>query len=132
MVRKVDSYATKLGQGLESGLHPSSWTEGNVRQIPRARTRCGSVKLRAPMPRLKCDHLAQATREYLTCVHVMNGEPISLFEEATERTPSKDGEAGFMVCSVCAELEEEPLLASTTLICGNCADGLMADQDFVR
>jgi hypothetical protein len=62
----------------------------------------------------------------------MNGEPISLFEEATERTPSKDGEAGSMVCSVCAELEEEPLLASTTLICGNCAHRLMADQDFIR
>jgi hypothetical protein len=37
-----------------------------------------------------------------------------------------------MICSVCAELEEEPLLANTTLICGNCADSLMADQDFVR
>jgi hypothetical protein len=61
----------------------------------------------------------------------MNGEPISLFEEATERT-SKDGVPGWMVCSVCAELEEEPLMASTTLICGNCADSLMADQDFVR
>ena len=32
----------------------------------------------------------------------------------------------------CAELEEEPLRAITTLICGNCADRLMADQDFVR
>jgi hypothetical protein len=62
----------------------------------------------------------------------MNGEPISLFEEAKERTPSNNGEAGFMVCSVCAELEEEGLLANTTLICGNCADTLMADQDFVR
>jgi hypothetical protein len=49
----------------------------------------------------------------------MNGEPISLFEEARERTPSKDGEDGWMVCSVCAELEEEPLLANSTLICGN-------------
>jgi len=62
----------------------------------------------------------------------MNGTPISLFEEATERTRSKDGEAGWMVCSVCAELEEEPLAANTTLICGNCADRLMADQDFVK
>jgi hypothetical protein len=44
---------------------------------------------------------------------------------------SRDGEAGFMVCSDCAELEEEPFLANTTLICGNCADRLMADQDFV-
>jgi hypothetical protein len=67
------------------------------------------------MPRLKCEHYARATRDYL-----MNGEPISLFEEATERTPSKNGEAGWMVCGVCAELEEEPLLANTTLICGNC------------
>jgi hypothetical protein len=31
-------------------------------------------------------------------------------------------------CSVCAELEEEPLMANTTLICGNCADSLMAEQ----
>jgi len=84
------------------------------------------------MPKLTCDHHAKATREYLVCVHVVNGVPISLFEEATERTPSKDGEAGWMVCSECAELEEEPLLASTTLTCGNCADRLMADQDFVR
>ena len=84
------------------------------------------------MPSLKCDHHAKATREYLVCVHVMNGEPIPLFEEATERTPSKDGEDGWMICSECAELEEEPLLAKTTLICGNCADQLMADQDFVR
>jgi hypothetical protein len=61
----------------------------------------------------------------------MNGEPISLFEEATERTPSRAGEAGSMLCSKCAELEEEPLLANTTLICGNCADRLMAEQDFV-
>jgi hypothetical protein len=37
-----------------------------------------------------------------------------------------------MVCSDCAELEEESLLANTTLICGNGADRLMADQDFVR
>jgi hypothetical protein len=84
------------------------------------------------MPRLKCDHHAQATREYLTCLRVMNGEPISLFEEATERTPSKDGEPGWMVCSVCAELEEEGLLENTLMICGNCADRLMADQYFVR
>lgn len=84
------------------------------------------------MPRLKCEHHAQATREYLTCVHVMNDEPISLFEEATERTAGKDGGPGWMVCSVCAELEEEPLLDNTTLICGNCADALMADQDFVK
>ena len=47
---------------------------------------------------------------------VMNGVPISLFEEATERTSSKDGEDGWMICSECAELEEEPLLANTTLI----------------
>jgi hypothetical protein len=84
------------------------------------------------MPRLRCEHHAQATRDYLACVHVINGAPISLFEEATERTPTKDGEAGWMVCSVCAELDEEPLLANTTLICGNCADRLMAEQDFVR
>jgi len=32
---------------------------------------------------------------------------------------------------VCAELDEEPLLANTTLICGNCADRLMADQDLL-
>jgi hypothetical protein len=62
----------------------------------------------------------------------MTGEPISLYQEATEHTPSRDGEAGFMICSDCAELEEEPLLANTSLICGNCADRLMADQDFVR
>jgi hypothetical protein len=84
------------------------------------------------MPRISCEHHAQATREYLVCVHVMNREPISLFEEATERTPSKHGVPGWMVCAVCAELEEEPLLANTTLICGNCADRVMADQDFVR
>jgi hypothetical protein len=77
------------------------------------------------MPKLSCEHHAQATLDYLTCVHVMNGEPISLFEEARERTPSKDGEAGIMVCSFCAELDEKPLLANTTLICGNCADRLM-------
>ncbi len=46
----------------------------------------------------------------------MDGVPISLFEEATERTSSKDGEDGWMICSECAELEEEPLLANTTLI----------------
>ena len=84
------------------------------------------------MPNLKCDHHAQATRMYLVCIHVMNGEPISLFEDAKERTPSKEGEDGWMVCSVCAELEEEPLMARTTLICGNCADRLMAEQDFER
>lgn len=84
------------------------------------------------MPKIKCDHHSRATREYLVCVHVMNGMPISLFEEAKERTPSKDGENGWMLCSVCAELEEEPLMARTTLICGNCADTLMADQDFVK
>ena len=88
--------------------------------------------LKTPMAKLKCEHYAQATRDYLTCVHVMNGEPISLFREATERSPLKDGEAGFLVCAVCAELEEEGLVANTTLICGNCADRLMADQDFVR
>jgi hypothetical protein len=84
------------------------------------------------MPSLKCEHHAQATRDYLACVHVMNGEPIALFEEGRERTQSKDGEAGCMVCAKCAELEEEPLMANRTLICGNCADSLMADQDFVR
>lgn len=84
------------------------------------------------MNNLSCEHHAQASRDYLVCVHVMNGAPISLFEDATERTASKDGKAGWMVCSVCAELDEEPLLANTTLICGNCADTLMADQDFVR
>jgi hypothetical protein len=84
------------------------------------------------MPGLICDHHSQATREYLVCVHVINGEPISLFEDAAERTPSRDGEPGWMVCRVCAELEEEPLLAITTLICGNCADRLMAEQDFER
>ena len=84
------------------------------------------------VPRLSCEHHAQATRDYLVCVHVMNGEPISLFEEATERTPSSDGEAGWMLCSKCADLEEEPLMANTTLLCGNCADSLMAEQDFVR
>ena len=84
------------------------------------------------MPRLRCEHHAQATRDYLACVDVINGAPISLFEEATERTLSKNGVPGWMVCSVCAELDEEPLLANTTLICGNCADRLMAEQDFVR
>jgi hypothetical protein len=69
---------------------------------------------------------------YFVCVHVINGAPISLFEDAEERTPSKEGEDGWMVCSVCAELEEEPLMARSTLICGNCADRLMAEQDFVR
>ena len=48
-----------------------------------------------------------------------------------ERTPLKDGEAGFLICAVCAELEEEGLVANATLICGNCADRLMAQQDFV-
>jgi hypothetical protein len=67
------------------------------------------------MPSLKCEIHGEATREYLACIHAM----------------SRDGEAGFMVCSDCAELEEEPFLANTTLICGNCADRLMADQDFV-
>jgi len=38
---------------------------------------------------------------------------------------------GFLICAVCAELEEEGLVANTTLICGNCADRLMAQQDFV-
>jgi hypothetical protein len=84
------------------------------------------------MPRLSCEHHAQASRDYLACGHVRNGEPIFLFEEATERTPSKDGEPGWMICSECAGLDEEPLMARTTLICGNCADRLMADQDFVR
>ncbi len=84
------------------------------------------------MPKLKCEHHAQATREYLVCVHVLNGEPISLFDDATERTSSKDGEDGWMLCSECAELDEEPLMARTTLICGNCADRLMAEQDFER
>ena len=84
------------------------------------------------MPTLQCDHHAKATREYFVCVRVMNGEPISLFEEAKERTPSKDGEDGWILCSVCAELDEELLMANTTLIRGNCADTLMADQDFVR
>jgi hypothetical protein len=87
---------------------------------------------RPQMPKLTCEHQAQATRTYLVCAHVMNGEPISLFEEATERKPSKDGEAGWMLCSKCAELDEEPLLANTTLLCGNCADRLMAEQDFER
>ena len=63
----------------------------------------------------------------------MNGELISLFEEATERTPSKDGVPGWMVCVVCAKIEKASLLqANTTLICGDCADRLMAEQDFVR
>jgi hypothetical protein len=62
----------------------------------------------------------------------MNGAPISLFEEAIERTPSKDGKDGWMICSECAELEEERLMARTTLICGNCADRLMAEQDFEK
>ena len=84
------------------------------------------------MPRLKCEIHGEATREYLACVHVMTGQQISLFQDAIEHTLSRDGEAGFMVCSDCAELEEERLLANTTLICGNCADRLMADQDFVR
>jgi hypothetical protein len=81
---------------------------------------------------LKCEHHAQATRTYFVCVHLMNGEPISLSENAKERTPSKEGQDGWMVCSVCADLKEEPLMARTTLICGNCADRLMADQEFVR
>jgi hypothetical protein len=83
------------------------------------------------MPRLKCEIHGEATREYLACIHVMTGAPISLFQEAREHT-TRDGEAGFMICCDCAELEEEPLLASTSLICGNCADRLMVDQDFVR
>jgi hypothetical protein len=66
----------------------------------------------------------QASREYLVCVHVMTGGPISLFHEATEHVPSRDGEAD-------GWFEEEPLMARTTLICGNYADRLMADQDFV-
>jgi len=84
------------------------------------------------MPRLKCTTHGEAAREYLACVHVMNGQLIVLYEEAIEHTPARDGEAGFMICSKCAELEEEPLLANTSLICGNCADRLMAEQDFVR
>jgi len=51
--------------------------------------------------------------------------------EATEQA-SRDGEAGFVLCSECAELDEELLLAKTSLIWGNCADRLMTDQDFVR
>ena len=84
------------------------------------------------MPKLSCEHHAQATRMYLVCVHVMSGEPISLFEDAKERTSSKGGQDGWMVCSVCAELEEEPLTARTTLLCGNCADRVTAEQDFVK
>jgi hypothetical protein len=84
------------------------------------------------MPRLSCEHYEQATRMYLVCVHVMDGAPISLFEDAKEGTPSKEGEDGWMVCAACAKLEEEPLMAKSRLICGNCADRLMADQDFVR
>jgi hypothetical protein len=84
------------------------------------------------MPSPKCEHLAKASREYLVCVHIMNRAKISLFEEATERTPSSDGVPGWMICAVCTELEEEPLLASTALICGNCADTLMANQDFEK
>jgi hypothetical protein len=99
--------------------------------LEKHETIMGPGKIRAEMPRLSCVHHAQATRDYLVCAHVMNGEPISLFEEATERKPLKDEEAGWMLCSKCAELDEEPLLANTTLLCGNCADRLMAEQDFV-
>jgi formylmethanofuran dehydrogenase subunit E len=60
------------------------------------------------------------------------GHQFLFFEDAKEGTPSKEGEDGWMVCSVCGELDEEPLMANTTLICGNCADRLMAEQDFVR
>jgi hypothetical protein len=84
------------------------------------------------MLKLSCEHYAQAARMYLVCVHVMNGAPISLFEDAKEGTPSKEGEDGWMVCAACAKLEEEPLMAKSRLICGNCADRLMADQDFER
>ena len=37
-----------------------------------------------------------------------------------------------MVRSVCAELEEEGLLANTTLICGNCADSLDGRSGFCQ
>lgn len=84
------------------------------------------------MPTSECDHLAKASREYLVCVHVMSGAKISLFEEAKERKPSKGGEPGWMLCAVCAELAEEPLLANTVMICGNCADTVMANQDFEK
>jgi hypothetical protein len=53
------------------------------------------------MPRLKCEIHGEDTREYLACIHVMIGGPISLHQEVTEHTPSRDGEAGFMVCSDC-------------------------------
>ena len=81
------------------------------------------------MPSLKCEIHGEATREYLACIQVMLGGPISLFQEATEHTPSRDGQAGWPICSECTELDEEPLLASTTLICGNCADRLMEELD---
>lgn len=96
------------------------------------KTIVGPVRMRAQMPTLSCEHHAHATRTYLVCIHVLNGEPISLFEDAKERTPSKHGKDGWMVCSVCAELDEEPLMAKTKLICGNCADRLMAERDFPR
>jgi hypothetical protein len=58
-----------------------------------------------PMPRLKCEIHVEDTREYLACIHVMIGGPISLHQEVTEHTPSRDGEAGFMVCSDCELLQ---------------------------
>jgi hypothetical protein len=58
--------------------------------------------------------------------------PISLFEEATERTPSKDGEAGWMVCSVCAELEEEPYPSEHQIDLRKSCGSALADQNFVR
>jgi hypothetical protein len=61
------------------------------------------------MPRLQCEIHGKATREYLACVHVMAGEHISLFQEATEHTSSRDGEAGFMVCAECAERPRDRL-----------------------
>jgi hypothetical protein len=120
--RQSSSLCCSLGQSESSNYDGQEWQEGIVTVSADLKT----------MPSLKCEHHAQASREYLVCVHVMNGTPISLFEDATERTPSKDGEDGWMLCSECAELDEEPLMAQTTLICGNCTDSLIADQDFVR
>jgi hypothetical protein len=43
------------------------------------------------MPRLKCEIHGEATREYLACIHVMMGGPISLFVagQRGERIPSR-------------------------------------------
>jgi hypothetical protein len=97
-----------------------------------------SIDVKQP---LKCSIHGEAIREYIVCVHVRRGQAIAYFEDATERTPGKDGATGYMLCSSCeirtranrAENESvEPVCEDLLLICGNRADQVMAEQDFVK